>query len=689
MSYPQETFHRTHFTPGSFWAKRRAVAWQTTLPAQLAILKSTGRYDAFRMKWHPVYAEGHRALFWDSDVGKWLESACYFLAERAQDPDYSRMDKEGDGLIDEAVRELTAMIGTAQCRDGYLNIRFTVVEPGKRFTNIRDLHELYNAGHLLEAALIHHQHYQNDLLLSPMLKYVDLLCETFGPGPDQIHGYPGHPEIELALLRLYERTGHKNALKLAQFFITERGNPNGPQGQHFYLTEAEQRGEHPAERPWKDASELRLPYWYQQAHQPILEQQTIEGHSVRAMYLLTAVADLVRISRSSTDVRDCEGYKTACERLWNNMVDKKMYLTGGIGSRSEWEGFGVDYLLPQGWDEGGCYAETCASIGVMMMAERMLQLDLDGKYADIMELALYNTVLGNMSQDGKEFLYENHLASCPRRPMKRESWFDCACCPPNVARTMGMLGGYMWSTEVKGKDVTINVHLFNPATLKFQVGEHTVTLQQRTNWPWNGTVVFVLDAPSSLNITIRLRVPAWTVPFEDGSRVQIRPELPAQSISKSYLMLPPEYTSQHVKKEIEVSFSKQSMAPRLVRPHPYTSLDTVAVARGPLIYCAEDVDNDWVNDHFKSTAISRNAHLQEIVQHNDFLDEDFLMIKTTGVKLNEEQYSNRSNGVFPGFAVTQPVEPQGEQVPLILVPYYYRGNRGGRGHMRVGFKRSD
>lgn len=354
-----------------------------------------------------------------------------------------------------------------------------------------------------------------------MLKYVELINEKFGPGPEQLHGYPGHPEMELALLRLHARTGNRHAYELAKFFITERGNPHGVQGKHFYLNEAQKRGEKPSDRP--DSWPTAHSYWYEQAHKPILEQQTIEGHSVRAMYLLTAVADLVRQSRIvESDPKQFDMYKTTCERLWNNMVNKKMYLTGGIGAIEQWEGFGIDYFLPQSTDEGGCYAETCASIGVMMLAERMLQLELNGKYADIMELALYNTVLGGMSQNGKEFLYENHLASCPVRPSKREEWFDCACCPPNLTRTLGMLGGYMWSSHIESNDVTISVHLYNSAVLTLDVGGQKVTLKQETNWPWGGTITFTLDAPPSVNVTINLRIPGWVKPFENHMPFKVR-----------------------------------------------------------------------------------------------------------------------------------------------------------------------
>ena len=224
---------------------------------------------------------------------------------------------------------------------------------------------------MIEAAIAHHQYFKNDQLLEPILKYVDLLYDTFGPG-DKLHGYPGHPEIELALLRLHEVTGNPKHLALGRYFIDERGNPNGVDGKHFYDWEAEQRGERPYERP--TYFPVRRSYWYQQAHSPIIEQVSVEGHSVRAMYLLTGTADLQRKKSSEAGYEDSKDYMAPLKTLWSNMVDKKMYLTGGIGAMDQWEGFGIDYFLPQSTDEGGCYAETCAAIGVMMLAQRMLQV---------------------------------------------------------------------------------------------------------------------------------------------------------------------------------------------------------------------------------------------------------------------------------------------------------------------------
>lgn len=362
MSYPQESFTSVSLEPGSLLNNRRKAAGTNTLRYQLDVLKSTGRYDAFRLGWHESYNDKPDVwpipnhLFWDSDIAKWIEGACYFL------------QAEPNTEIEGAVHELVDMIRLAQQPDGYINIHYTVVEPGKRFTNLRDMHELYNAGHLIEAALAHHALFKNEQLLGPILKYVALLSDKFGPGPGQAHGYPGHPEIELALLRLYNRVARYEVWTLAEYFVRERGHPHGADGKHYFLAEAEQRGDDPNKRPayWPDFNSL----WYYQAHKPILEQESIEGHSVRAMYLLTAAADLVHTQTAIVD----NLMLSAVKRLWRNMVDKKMYLTGGIGSIKLWEGFGIDYYLPQGTDDGGCYSETCAAIGVMMLAQRLLQV---------------------------------------------------------------------------------------------------------------------------------------------------------------------------------------------------------------------------------------------------------------------------------------------------------------------------
>ncbi|KAI1485834.1 hypothetical protein F5X96DRAFT_657874, partial [Biscogniauxia mediterranea] len=432
MSHPQTVFTQTTFpilssscsssspttatatrtTTTSLLRSRRDTIRRETLRAQLARMKRSGQYYCFNLEWQPAYDGFLRdhwpappAAYWDSDVAKWIEGACYFLSsssssssaggdgeKREGGDDDDGKEEEGDEEIDAAVRELTDMIRAAQQSDGYLNVYFTVLEPGKRWTNLRDQHELYNAGHLIEAALAHKKHYKNDLLMEPIQKYVKLIRSTFGPGENQKHGYPGHPEIELALLRLYTVTGNRDAYDLAKYFIEERGNPKGQDGMHYYDWERQQRGDSPWKRP--DSYPHHINHWYNQAHQPILEQKSVEGHAVRAMYLYTGVADLV--CHDALGLRPFEAraaYLSAVRGLWDNMVGRKMSLTGGVGAMWQWEGFGIDYFLPQGSDEGGCYNETCASIAVVMLAERLLHLDLDAKYADIMELCLYNNIM--------------------------------------------------------------------------------------------------------------------------------------------------------------------------------------------------------------------------------------------------------------------------------------------------------
>lgn len=522
MAYPQETFRATKVDTTSLLGQRRAATSKNMITHQLQQLKDTGRYDAFNLKWQPIYEKLPEAwpiwdhLFWDSDIGKWIEGACYFLEGQSRP----------DSVIDGAVKELVDMIRSAQEPDGYLNVHFQVVEKSKRFTNLRDMHELYNLGHLIEGALAHNQYYGNDLFLEPMLKYVALIHQLIGPNEGQLHGYPGHPELELALIRLYHRTQDNKSFELAQYLINERGNPTGVDGRDFYTVEAEKRGEsldwHPV---WYPAPRS---HWYQQAHAPIAKQETIEGHSVRAMYLLTAAADLVRVGSASDELKE------AVYRLWNNMVGQRMYVTGGIGCMKQWEGFGQNYFLPQGTDEGGCYAETCAAIGVMMLAQRMLQVravttlicrpqtnckqyDLNNKYGDIMELCLYNAVFTAVSVDCKHFTYVNQLASSEQNLSERHGFFTCACCPPNVLRLLGMIGGYIWSvSEKKGDATQINVHLYAPATLEFQTGAGTASLKQECDWPRDGQIKFSLIGASK-KVQLKLRIPRWATKWEVSS----------------------------------------------------------------------------------------------------------------------------------------------------------------------------
>lgn len=543
----------------------------------------------------------------------------------------------------------------------------------------------YNAGHLIEAALAYTDMSGSDRFLHTMNKYVALMSATFGPGKNQKHAYCGHPEIELALLRLYSKTQDPSHYALARYFITERGNQRGQDGRHYYDVEADRRGWQVCQRPnWFPMSRS---YWYMQAHQPIVDMRTVEGHAVRAMYLLTGTADMARIAKGEGDSKR---YLEAVRRLWDNMVNKKMYLTGGIGSHDQWEGFGIDYFLPMSQDEGGCYAETCAAIGVMMLAERLLQLDLDGSVADIMELAFHNAVLTGMSSDGRRFTYVNRLASGGGWYSRREEWFDCACCPPNLTRLLGMLGGYMWTTEKKDdeSEVAVNVHMYGSATLRIPTSKGDITVTQTSDWPWAGEISFKVHNPTKIPLTLRLRIPHYI------NNHVVKPTPSSNTTLKGYLTLPPSYTSSH--KDFQLSLPLIS---RFISPHPYTRQPVLALARGPIVYCVEDVDNPWVQDHFKSLVIDpRRAKITEtrLMDPNNN-GEDYIALKMQGGAVLRRLEESKGPEAPTEKAVEVGWEVFGEEKEDIVfddlveelnfIPYYFRANRGGRGQMRVGLRR--
>ncbi|KAI4865839.1 glycoside hydrolase family 127 protein [Hypoxylon rubiginosum] len=665
MSHPQTVFTQTEFHGPSLLLSRRSTIARATVKAQLQKLKDTGRYHCFSLKWQPIYDDRSRwpcpaPMYWDSDVAKWIEGACYLLSDAY------------DAEVDAAVRELADMIRGAQQEDGYLNTWFTIAEPGKRWTNIRDQHELYNAGHLIEAALAHSSYYKNNLLIEPIEKYVKYICTVIGPGPDQKHAYPGHPETELALLRLYTTTGNKEAYDLARYFVEERGNKTGQDGLPYYDWERRQRGDSPWTR--SDSYQMHDSNWYNQAHAPILEQKSVEGHAVRAMYLLTGVADLVCLDELGIQSFARKGdYREALTRLWNNLVDKKMYLTGGIGSMWQWEGFGIDYFLPQGSDEGGCYNETCASIGVIMLAERLLHLDLNSKYADIMELCLYNAVMTGLSLEGTEFTYVNQLASSDADRNRREDWFDTSCCPPNVMRLFGSLGGYLWDYGCKGKDAYVNVHLYTTAKVTFPVEDEQIVLEQKSNWPWEGNVLFLLQAPTSASVTLRLRIPSWA-----RGKFTLTPSYKSAKLEKGYLVLPSAYTTANKAFSIQID----GFQPRFISPHPYTNQNTLTLARGPLIYCVEDVDNPWEQDHFRNVGIRSDSEVTERDEEVDQIGERYIALRSACWIRTIDDRAELESGVEPGLSHPR-TGVTGKEV-LTFIPYYLRANRGGKGHMRVG-----
>ncbi len=537
---------------GGFWAPITDTNRQVTIPIEYQQCQQTGRIDAFRLEWKPGQPQPPH-IFWDSDVAKWIEAASYSLS--------SHPDDQLDQLLDETI----ALVASAQQPDGYLNVHFTVVEPEKRWSNLRDLHELYCAGHLIEAGVAHFQSTGKRSLLDVIVRYADYIASVFGTQPGQLRGYPGHEEIELALVKLYKATGEDRFLDLARYFVDERGRDP-----HYFDIEAEARGEDPAE--WWGArgvsSDLR--YAYAQAHLPVRQQRQVMGHAVRAMYLYSAMADL------AVETQD-EVLRQACEALWEDVCLKKMYITGGIGPSRHNEGFTLPYDLPN----ASAYAETCAAIGLVFWNQRMLRLDGDSRYADVLERALYNGVLSGVSLDGERFFYVNPLESDGTQ--HRQPWFDCACCPPNVARLLASLGGTIYSQDKSSPG--ISVHLFIHSRVQFDVDGVSITLNQDTRYPWDGKVRFTLDMQQPASFNLRLRLPGWcrSAALElNGENVE------CLNFNNGYIEMDCDWNPGD-----ELVYQMEMPVER-VYAHPQVSEDVhrIAIQRGPLVYCVEQADHD-------------------------------------------------------------------------------------------------
>ncbi|EOW6848710.1 glycoside hydrolase family 127 protein [Cronobacter sakazakii] len=514
----------------------------------------------FRIAAGLEHGEFYGMVFQDSDVAKWLEAVAWSLCQKP------------DATLEKTADEVIELVAAAQCDDGYLNTYFTVKAPGERWTNLAECHELYCAGHMIEAGVAFWQATGKRRLLGVVCRLADHLCQVFGPGENQLHGYPGHPEIELALMRLYEATQEPRYQALARYFVEQRGTQP-----HFYDIEYEKRG--------------RTSYWntygpawmvqdkaYSQAHQPLAEQTRAVGHAVRFVYLMTGVAHLARLSGD-------EEKRRACLRLWENMARRQLYITGGIGSQSSGEAFSTDYDLPN----DTVYAESCASIGLIMFARRMLEMEGDSQYADVMERALYNTVLGGMALDGKHFFYVNPLEVHPKtlkfnhiydhvKPV-RQRWFGCACCPPNIARLLTSLGHYIYTAREDA--LIINLYIGN--NVQLPVGDSTLRLRISGDFPWHEEVRIHIDSPRPVEHTLALRLPDWC----DAPRVMLNGRPCEGDIRKGYLWL---MRTWHEGDTLTLTLP---MPVRRVYGNPLVRhvAGKVAIQRGPLIYCLEEADN--------------------------------------------------------------------------------------------------
>ena len=578
-------------------------------------------------------------VFQDSDFYKWIEAVGYSLT---QHPD-PQLESIADGAID--------IVCAAQQEDGYLDTYYILNGKDRIFTNLRDHHELYCLGHLLEGAVAYYQATGKDKLLKAASRYADYVADYFGPEDGKCKGYPGHEIAEMALVRLYETTQDPKYLKLAKYFIDERGT------QPYYFDK-----EHPEEVK-KNPNGLR--YSYNQAHLPVREQDEAVGHAVRAVYLYSGMADIARLTED-------DSLFDACRTLWDNMVQKKLYITGGIGGTHMGEAFSFNYDLPN----DTAYAETCASIGLVFFARRMLEICPDVQYADVMEQALYNTVLAGMALDGKSFFYVNPLEVLPEACHKderkfhvkpvRQKWFGCACCPPNLARTLSSVSSYAF-TE---KDDTLFVHLYIGSDIKKTVNGKEVSIHMTSNFPWDGKVSIQADSADT-PFTLALRIPGWCTSYQaalsgsahnpiSGSEGITGLDASEYTIKNGYLYITRKWNA---KEALTLDFPMEIQVWN-ANPNVREDIGRAAVTRGPITYCLEEADNGC-DLHLLTLDWNAPAQVRDFTVCGEPVKE----ILMQGFKEDKEKEAPQR--------LYRPVQAaEKSPVTLHFIPYYTWANRG-------------
>lgn len=616
----------------SYWNRYIDLISSVVLPYQWAILNDSVP-DAspsyalrnFRIAAGEITGQRKGSVFQDSDVAKWLEAVAYSLASKTD----TKLENTADQVIE--------LIGRAQCSDGYLNTYFTLVDPQNRWKNLAEGHELYVAGHFIEAAVAYFHSTGKKKLQNIMCRNADLICSIFGPGENQLHGYPGHPEIELALVRLYRATGTRRYLDLAKYFIDMRG-----QSPNYFLEEMKHPG---FKHIFQDFSEYDPAY--SQSHLPVRKQKTAEGHAVRAVYLYSAMTDIAQ------EFNDSELLE-ACRTLWNNIVERRMYITGSIGSSGVWERFTVDYDLPNDSN----YSETCASIGLALFGLRMARVLRDASYLDVVERALYNTVRSGISMQGNRYFYVNPLEVWPARCLKntscsyvkpvRQKWFDVACCPTNIARTFTSLGQYIYSAD--NDSLYVNMYIQNKTELR--IGNRSVHILQQTDYPRTGRVSFQIEADYT-PFRLFLRIPSfagrWSV-FLNGEPFR-------GTLERGFFCLDRTWNSgDTVLLELELQ-------PHFVFANPAIHADSgkLALMRGPEVYCLEETDN---GPDLTSIFVGPNAPIEETWEP-DLLG-GTTVLSFDAMRLTAGSENNASVSTTP---------PVFHPVRLKAIPYGSWGNR--------------
>ena len=587
-----------------FWAPRQATNRVASIPVNLDMLEKSGNIRNLELAAARATSGFTGPVFMDSDIYKALEAASYSLST---DP---------DPALQTRLEEIIAKLAAAQLPDGYLDTHFQVKEPDKKWTNLRDCHELYCAGHLFEAAVAHYQATGKRTFLSVATKLADHIDSIFGSAPGKRMGYPGHPEIELALIKLWRATGEQRYFNLARFFIENRGK-------HFFATEHQ-----------TPLHEYDGTYW--QDDVPIYDHMSIKGHAVRAAYLLSGAVDV------SAETGDAALLKMI-HRVWRNTTQKNMYVTGGIGPSSSNEGFTVDYDLPN----LTAYQETCASVAMVLWNHRLALLHGDARYADVVERALYNGVLAGVSLDGTRFFYVNPLSSSGNH--HRSPWFGCACCPPNVARTLASLGGYAYAVT----DDALWVNLYIQGSAKAALKGRQVRLGVATDYPWDGRVTLKpeLDVPSRFEL--RLRVPGWC----EGASVSVNGTVtPNPPVDHGYLVLGREWrTGDIVELNLPMPVSRVAASPQVKEDR-----GLLALQRGPLVYCLEACDQ---SEPLASLFLSRSAELKP--EMNSALLGGVVTLSGLAETASELDWAH----------TLYQAAPPAKRVPITAIPYYAWDNR--------------
>jgi len=609
---------------GGFWQQRQEINRNNTIPTVYDFCVKTGRIEAMKLNWEPG-KENQPHFFWDSDVAKWMEGAAYSLK------------KHPDAKLQKQVEEIIDLIAAAQDNDGYFNSYYQTSEPRhRRFSNLMFNHELYCAGHLIEAAVAWFETTGDRKFLDVMKKYADHIDRRFGAEPEKAQGYPGHEEIELALVKLYHATGEERYLKLSEYFVRQRGRePN-----YF-----EEEGKKLSGRSEHDRNPM-FDLAYFQAHKPIEEQDEAVGHAVRALYYYAGAADVAR-------ERHDEKLAADCKRLWEDAVNRKMYVTGSPGSLYNGEKYASAYELPN----AEAYAETCATIALAFFSWRMFQLDHDGRYLDVLERALYNGMLSGVSQEGTKFFYVNPMACEPGITLSnglhhvpRSEWFGCSCCPPNVVRTVAEIGQYFYAAE----NNNLWVNLFNTSEAVVGVAGQNVKIRQQTDYPWDGKVKIAIEPTIAAKIALRLRCPDWC----NQTELKVNSQPFSAKNEKGYLVIDREW---HSGDSIEYTMA---MPVELVYSNPLVQEDCgrTAIQRGPLVYCIEEADNGAKIDQFVV-----EAETMFELCHVSGLSPDIVALQGNALRLAPPAAD------APLYTTRRP-----EYVPtrLTAIPYYAWNNRG-------------